>query len=333
MGKFETLRQFILDEIRLGCFKPGQKLYSRAGFMEKFGCARATVDKVITDLASNGVLATVKGGGTFVARPALRKASAKIAMVAPILGHPSMPQEIIHGFLSALGAEQDVRYYTYDELKHPRSWDTCRSQRGIVFIQPDVQHSPLLNEARTHGIPHLVLYRDPPESPFVSINNTGAVARLVETLHQKGRARIAYIGLRQGRFNFPEQRYAGYLEGLLRSGLALRPGFAALLPAGGERVFLDALFALPEPPDAVIADLLPLGHVIEAAAARGLAAGRDVLLARIDEVPAHTYSFPVISLKKVTTDVGEAGARAFLRLLERPGQTLQEYIVPPVMEQ
>ena len=333
MGKLETIRQFILDEIRLGRFKPGQKLYSRADFMKKFGCARATVDKVIADLAGGRVLVTVKGGGTFVARPARRKTGAKIAVAAPVLGHPSMPQEIIHGFLSALGAEQDVRYYTYDEIKHPRSWDACRSQRGIVFIQPDVQHSPLLNEARTLGIPHLVLYRDPPESPFVSINNTGGAARLVEVLHQKGCRRIAFMGLRQGRFNFPEQRYAGYLEGLLRCGLPLRAARVGLLAPGGERAFLDALFSLPEPPDAIIADLLPLGLVIEAASGRGLAAGRDLLLARIDEVPANTYPFPVVSLKKITTAVGAAGARAFLRLLERPGAALQEYITPPVVEQ
>jgi hypothetical protein len=333
VAKRKQLQEYILNEIRLGRLRPGDRVYSRSAFMTKFGCARATVDQVISDLVGSRTLVAQKGRGTFVAGPATRKAGTRIAIAAPVLGHPSLPQLIVHGLLEALGGDREVRFFTYEDLKQPQAWESCKAQRGVVFVQPDAPHSPLLYEARAQGVPHLVLYRDPPESPFISIDNRGGIAALVDALYARGCRRIAYAGGRPGRYHAPEQRYSGYLEGLLRNRLPLDKSLAGLVNPGAEEKFLAELFRLPDKPDAVIAAELASGLVIKAAEARGLVMGRDVLLGQLDEVPANTYPFRVLSLRSIAEEVGREGARALPELIAAPGMKVQRYIAPDVVEQ
>jgi DNA-binding LacI/PurR family transcriptional regulator len=302
--------------------------------MDKFACARATVDQVISDLVGSKTLTSERGSGTYVAGPVKRTAGKSISIVAPYIGSPSsMAQQIVNGFMEGLGNETQVRYFTYEELKHPRSWETCKAQRGVVFIQPDVQHSPLLDEARAQKIPHLLLYRDHPESSFVSVDNQSGVAALVDALVAQGRTRIAYASLRQGRYHFPEQRYAGYLEGLLRNRLAYNKEWAALTPSVGRDAFLKGLFKSGNTPDAVISADMPVGLIIKAAEDRGLIMGKDVMLACFDEVPPNTYAFPVLSLRTITAEIGREGAKTFFKLLQTPELILQQYIEPETIQQ
>jgi DNA-binding LacI/PurR family transcriptional regulator len=333
MGKREQLREYILNEIRFGRLKAMDKIPSRTVFMDKFQCARATVDQVVSGLVGSKILVSEKGRGTYVAESGVRKKGKKISLAAPVLDHPSFSQRIIHGFLEHLGAQCEVLFFTYDELKQPQSWHDCRDQRGVVFIQPDVQQNSLLHEVRSASVPHLVLYRDPPESPFVSIDNRGGIAALVDALQAKGCRRIAYAGARPGRYHAPEQRYSGYLEGLLRNGLPLDKAIVGLFNPGAEKSFLRELFRLPQKPDAVIAAELQSGLVIKAAADVGLAVGRDVLLGQLDEVPPNTYSFKTLSLQSITGEIGRQGAEEFLRMLETPERSVQKYVTPGVVEQ
>ncbi len=337
VGKREQIRDYILEEIKLGRLCYGSQLYSRAVFMEKFACARATVDIVISDLIGSGVLVSEKGRGTFVADKNLRIQEENVAIVAPGLDNPhSMPKEIANGFMEGIGPKASVKYYTYNELKHPSSWESCKAQRGIVFIQPDTQHASLLYDARMRKIPHIVLYRDPSESPFVSIDNRSGVSALVTTLANRGCRRIAYLGLRQDRYNFPEQRYTGYLEGLLSNGLSMNKSHIGLVAHGMEASFINNLFQnAPFRPEALIVGEIPLGIVIKELNTLGLVAGKDIYLANFDEIPPNTYSFKVLSLKSVTHDVGINGATLFRKIIkngERLAQA-QLYITPTVVEQ
>ncbi len=61
IGKRETLKEYILNEIRLRNLKPGDKIYSRTEFMRRFRCARPTVDHVITELIGKKILVGENG--------------------------------------------------------------------------------------------------------------------------------------------------------------------------------------------------------------------------------------------------------------------------------
>jgi DNA-binding LacI/PurR family transcriptional regulator len=333
VGKRQALKEYLLDEIRLRNLKPGDRLHSRTEFMRRFRCARATVDHVISELIAQRILVGESGNGTFVARPVRRSASATLAIAMPLPPAFEMAHQMAHGFVDQLQSDFSVKYFGYGDLKQPDAWEKCKANRGIVFVQPDVPQAPLLHEARALKIPHLALYRDPPESSFVSIDNYGALAALVDALCRRGCRRIAFVAHRMGRYHFQEQRYAGYLEGLLRNRLPFDKACVGHLYKDREGDFLNRLFEPANKPDAVIACEFPLGRIIKAAKENGLEAGKDVTLANLDELPPNTYSFKVFAPRSITEEIGREGAKAFLRILDAPETLIQNFIIPDVVEQ
>jgi DNA-binding LacI/PurR family transcriptional regulator len=329
MSKRKIIREYILNEIRIGRFKPNEPIYSRSQFMSKFGCARATVDLVISDLVRAKTLVAERGRGTYVSDPPKRKTGRGISVC---VSDSAMGQDIIQSFLGELGGAFDLRYYTYDELKHAQSWENCKGQRFVVFIQPDVPQGPLLYDVRARGVQHLVLYRDPPESSFVSIDERGGIAAMVDALYRRGCRRIAYAGARPSRYYAPEQRYAGYLLGLLRNNLPFNQAWAGLFAPGAEKTFLDQVFSHELKPDAVIGANVVTVPFLQALRMYGLVPGKDFQVAIVDEVPADIFPFKITCQRSILGEVGRQGARAMLRMLEAPEERIQRYITPVVVE-
>lgn len=328
MGKKEQISEYLRNEILQGRLKAGDRVYSRFEIMSRFSCTRATADKAVSDLVKGGVLSTIKGGGTFVKSHEAGPAVKSIAVVGPAHTRPSMPQEIFQGLMQALGSEQPIRFFNYDELRQARVWQSCKAHRGIAFIMPDVQHSLFIMEARAEKVPHLAVYRDPPESSFVSVDNYGGTAALIKALAAKGCRRIAFLTRRESRYYFPEQRYAGFLEALLAAGLPLYKELVRLAPRGTEEAACREI--MEAGPDAVVVMNLAFGPLIQAGEVLGKKAGLDFQVASFDYVPEGTYPFPIISLESVTEQAGQEAARVLRELLREPGKLVQKYITPTV---
>ena len=65
-SKVDTIKQKILEDIRLGRLKPGDALYSRHQFMKRYGCSRGSIDTAINDLTRDGYVHSRQGAGTYV---------------------------------------------------------------------------------------------------------------------------------------------------------------------------------------------------------------------------------------------------------------------------
>jgi DNA-binding LacI/PurR family transcriptional regulator len=164
----------------------------------------------------------------------------------------------------------------------------------------------------------------------VSIDNYGAMAGLVSALVEKGRSRIAFIGRREGRYHFPEQRYAGFLETLLKKRLAFNSKLARLVPQCAEEAVLPEI--IRERPDGIVAVNAPLGKIIEEGERQGWHPGKDYTLCSFDYVAPGAYPFPVIHPESITEEVGKQVAAALLRLIEAPEKKVQQYIVPRIQK-
>ena len=65
--KTESAKQKLMADIEGGVYAPGGKIPGRHALMAELGLARASVDKAVRELCDEGVLVSVKGGGTYVA--------------------------------------------------------------------------------------------------------------------------------------------------------------------------------------------------------------------------------------------------------------------------
>ncbi|KQT85156.1 histidine utilization repressor [Aurantimonas sp. Leaf443] len=90
-----TIREALESRILGGDWPPGHRIPAEHELMGLFGCSRMTVNKVLTELAANGLVERRRRAGTFVSKP--RPASA-------LLQIPDVKAEIL-----ALGARYTFR--------------------------------------------------------------------------------------------------------------------------------------------------------------------------------------------------------------------------------
>ena len=61
MSVTDMVKNWIIRDIENGKYPEGSKLPSRHQLMNKYGIARATIDKIIDSLAEEGMIHSVKG--------------------------------------------------------------------------------------------------------------------------------------------------------------------------------------------------------------------------------------------------------------------------------
>jgi DNA-binding GntR family transcriptional regulator len=68
ISKYDRIEQDIIEAIRHGDLKPGDKVDSESALKKKYNVSAITVRKAFTDLINDGYLVGIQGAGTFVAK-------------------------------------------------------------------------------------------------------------------------------------------------------------------------------------------------------------------------------------------------------------------------
>ncbi len=154
----------------------------------------------------------------------------------------------------------------------------------------------------------------------VGIDNAAAARAAVTHLLELGRTRIAAIGEQRRRSSGTARlRLRGYTNALKAAGLAVDPDLVRTSESyhrADGAAAMDALLALPHPPDAVFCfnDLLALG-ALRTLLDRGLRVPHDVAVVGFDDIDECAYSTP--SLTTVAPDKAAIAATAVDLLASR----------------
>ncbi len=81
IGGWESIRAEVLRRIRVRAWPPGDLIPTEEVLAQEFGCARATVNRALRDLAEAGVLERRRKSGTRVALLPVRKATLEIPVI------------------------------------------------------------------------------------------------------------------------------------------------------------------------------------------------------------------------------------------------------------
>src|SRR3989339_808857 len=330
LGKRLQIRGWFLEKIRSGAFKPGEAVPTRHDLSNIFSCSRATADFVINGLVREKVLSACRGKGTFLLPPGGRTVVDAFALVNcnPLF---LWSMEIEEELTKTVGRKARLVRFTPEQIRFPAEWEACKSHKLVAFIMPEAEHASFLRDVLKNEIPHLVLYRDPPESSFINIDHRAAGRAIVAALKAKGCHRLAWVSRTESRYKTPEERYAGFLEGLLEQGLAFRKEWSGFFLKHQEADYLRSLFSGPEKPDALLLAQAHMGPAIKAIQEAGLVPGKDVQVAHMDEVEPGQYPFSILCAEKLTTRIGQEAARLLLQG-EWPAKPLQRYLTPDIVE-
>ena len=191
---------------------------------------------------------------------------------------------------------------------------------GVIFNPLATGRREL--EARLDQTPIVLLgervYGGPVD--HVSIDNTAAAQAAVTHLLELGRTRIAAIGEQRRRSSGTARlRLRGYTNALKAAGLPVDPDLVRTSESyhrADGAAEMEALLALPQPPDAVFCfnDLLALG-ALRTLLDRGLRVPDDVAVVGFDDIDECAYSTP--SLTTVAPDKAGIAAMAVDLLASR----------------
>lgn len=210
-----------------------------------------------------------------------------------------------HGILT-FAASNDADPQRERELLHALA---SRKVDGLIAVPAGEDHAGLLHEHRL-GTP--VVFVDRPDlsgvADSVTVDNRAGADSAVRHLHAHGHRRIAYLGDRRAIWT-ANQRYLGYREAMLASGLSVIPELVQhdIRNIAEAQSAAARMLALDEPPTAFFAaqNLLTIGSLRALQAAQ---LGRRVAVVGFDDFLLANLLEPGITV--VSQDVSRIGSEA-----------------------
>ncbi|NYD43435.1 LacI family DNA-binding transcriptional regulator [Nocardioides panaciterrulae] len=155
----------------------------------------------------------------------------------------------------------------------------------------------------------------------VGVENREAMSQLVEHLAAQGHRRIALVGGQTG-LSTTDERLAGYRLGLARGGLVEDPQLVVSGASEEERAraAVHELWALPEPPTAIVAanNRMTIG-VMQALHDLGVGVPGDVALVAFDDFEWADLFHPRLTVvAQPIREIGTEAARLLLARLKEP---------------
>jgi len=195
---------------------------------------------------------------------------------------------------------------------------------GLIFSPLALTAEEIAN--RADDLPMVLLgERAVPEGfDHVAVDSVAAARAVTEHLLALGHRRIAAIG-REPVPGTASVRLRGYRQALEAAGLPYRPelviGVAQYERSAGKSA-MDALLALPQPPDAVFCfnDLMAIG-ALRACAEAGISVPEQVAVAGFDDIAEGRYCTPTLTTIGADLDVLSQEALRLLLLRLAGAQT------------
>ena len=240
-------------------------------------------------------------------------------------------------YAAASAAGQDILLYTgWPDLPERHSGlDFLNGQiDGMIWVAPQL-HTPALERIAVAGLPVVALLtRHVPEGTgYVNADNSAGMQALVAHLAEQGRRRIAFLGPVYSS-NYLD-RLAGYRQGLAAVGLPYDPEIEGAFETDWLRRerydrALDAWMALPEPPDAIIAQDDGWAKMIgKAIQKRGLRVPEDMALTGFDDTPnAQHICGGLTTIRQPFKEMGQKAVERLLALIEGAPAEGGRVIVP-----
>lgn len=338
--RYVEVKEKLIEEIK--SLDPHARLPSRTALADKYGAARTTVERAISELIGEGYLYAKDGSGTYVSenRAELRAKTANesIGLIIPDIRHDTYPG-ILRG-VEDMTSQRDISLVicnTDNQADKQAGYIHKLIDSGIrgIIVVPAIIGSTdaaLFRRLRDEGIPLVCCNRgiEGVEAPKVVSNNFYGAYSAVKHLILGGCRRIAYIS--RPAYSTSYERYQGYTSALSEAGLGVDESRVVFEPTfDTERQGYDSVMKLLDndpPPDGIFCfnDGIAKG-AYEALTERGWTVGRDIKLVGYDNTGI-CESLPVklTSVQFQTYEIGAQAARLLIAMMNgeqvRPNQMI-----------
>lgn len=319
--KYIQLKNTLLQRMREGQSKPGDKLLTERELMKEFGLSSATVSHAMREMAGEGFIVRKVGGGTFVtgASPAQGGSKLNSEITLLINDFPKtilqeydrlnwfIMSEIRRGVTNTFNGKTKTlsEFEFFKELELPEN-------RKAIVINPSVSEIRKLNEKK--NIDYIFINQDNVcDSEYNCVNweqMHGVYEAMTYLIRKLGHKHIAIIS--RGTESHKD-RYAAYRLSLEIYDIPFREDFVVNADGGTENDGYKAMKKLLEleiRPTAVfvVTDIKAVGAV-KAIRDSGLRMPEDISVIGFDDIPGIEELCPLTTVKAPYYEMGEMAVK------------------------
>ena len=320
--KYRQIEHSLREEIAAGLWRAGEKLPGEYELASRFQVAYLTVRQAVANLLEDGILIRVRGKGTFVAGkdspPIASVTRCPMALLFPANWQridPDYFPELWEGFQQSTEASgHRTPCIHYDDAESP---GVLEPGSAVACLLLEDAQQQLVERLRDNG--HQVLainhYTGRRSIPCVRIDDASGVGEAVDHLVALGHSRIGFLLGDPGNLDAAD-RLQGFRQATRRHNLRKTIEFGDGFQEWRGYAAAQALFALPEPPTAIVcaSDLSALG-VIKAARESGFCPPRDISIVGFGDFSVSDYITPrLTTVRQSRVELGRTAAEMLIRL-------------------
>ncbi|MHC4885498.1 MAG: GntR family transcriptional regulator [Planctomycetota bacterium] len=288
----EEMRNWLIAGMKAGDFPPGSPLPSRHDLMDRFGAARATVDKVIRELAQEEWVVSRKGAGTFVAdTPAAERCAFLV----------QAPPHFIEALCRRLNGKLNYEVLQSDEVIQAFPRMATRESR-IIWHTPNQANHYFIDQFERAGVPQLLINRRHERVSYITTDTQAGLEYGVASLcqdHPRATWGALLPPLAPGSY-FLAEREIFFYEALARRGKATKVSMRAAADSTEEHwKAIDRLLEhRPRPRIVFCPHITMLRPLLTLIRERGITLGKDLFLLTTDRDHSMTDLPGVLALEQ-----------------------------------
>lgn len=291
LSKVDTIKEALLRAINTGQIAPNEALPTRHALMERYGCARATVDAAIKGLIRDGRVYSSRGAGTFAAVREPRGEPRKAFIIGDYKSDETSERgslalrvaaEIQRSRDCAITPPSEVRL-RLDEMGRPGS--------AVIWMRPDPARLAEAEYLAACGTPQLIIGRAYGSFNHVTTDADHGVRRGLAWLRGRGVRRVAFISKSNDpEFPYVAERQIAFFRSCLELGLTPISDKLFFVSHGDHAAQINQIagemFKDGVSPDAIFnASMETLPTFLGLAESLGKRPGRDFSLLAFDHIP------------------------------------------------
>ncbi|GAA3402238.1 GntR family transcriptional regulator [Paenibacillus hodogayensis] len=345
---YVQLKNFILNQMKNGTWKPGDKLPSENELAEEFKVSRITVKNALADMVSQGIVYRIQGKGTFISDDSsesmmsfepIKTDSSLIAFLMPRLNN-CFTANLMTGIEKELA---DQGYNFVFRLTHESQELENKLLKELVTAGVSgIMVYPVDGETFNHEILKLTLNHYPLvivdrylrglDTNCVYSDNYGGAYEATKHLTELGHASITFISTKISGTTSIEDRLRGYEQALIDAGQFIDYRLR-LLDLGGGMPAVDQIQTyLRENPDvtAIVATNSTIGlQVMKAAQLLNLDVPRDLSIVCFDDYEqSNLYPVPLTYVDQNEMNIGKEAVKLIVSLIRDRSTEPRKLMLP-----
>jgi len=318
LPRYERLKQIMLEQIRTGTLKPGDRIATEVELCKTYRWSRLTISRALNELEIEGVLTRIQGSGTYVTNPAEQNKKNINIMVcdAPLSPENEYNGQIFYG-IRDIAAENrlDVLYYKQTRIPDPKVISDTGVD-GVLLYAPNMDDLPAILKLQEAGKPIVAMAMHSRIKTIASVSsgNYEGLRKTVKHLVGLGHRRIAMVthGLASSDV---QERILGFQNEMHESGIDMNPAWMLLSNQPIPNNVLESWFDSLDPrPTAYIVCMLQAFPLLHLAWNRNMNVPADLSIVVTDDSNLFCNCSPTLSA--IRQPLYEMGRRSLVKLLE-----------------